>query len=275
MGSNYLEKILKHKKIEVEESKGRQPLADIKVLVKDAPPTSFGSFSGALKIPGQVAIIAEIKRRSPSRGLIRENFSLPEAVGYYREAGAQALSILTDSHFFGGAPEYLSSARQLTKQPLLRKDFIIDPYQIYQSRLLGADAVLLIASALKGEELPQFIELAHSLGLECLVETRSPEEIDRAMEAGATLIGINNRDLNTFQVDIAVTVELIKNINKPGITVVSESGIKTREDVLKMGACGVDAVLVGEALMGCSDPAEALRRLKGEDQMTPGEATGL
>jgi indole-3-glycerol phosphate synthase len=200
---------------------------------------------------------------SPSRGIIKADFNLAETVQAYRDAGVAAVSVLTDRQFFGGAPEYLAAARQITSLPLLRKDFIITEYQIYEARLLGADAVLLLAGVLTGTALGGFIGLARSLGMEALVETRTPEEIRRAMEGDALVIGINNRDLRNFRVDLGVTAELIKYIDKPSITVVSESGVKTRADVQRLGACGVNAVLVGEALMASGDLRRSVARLQG------------
>lgn len=262
MMANILEKILKYKREEVINRRQRLPQQELIGRLKEVT-YSPRNFAAALKRPGDVALIAEVKRRSPSRGVIREDFNLTETIQAYRESGVDAISILTDGEFFGGAPEYLAAARQATGQPLLRKDFIIDEYQIYESRLLGADAVLLLAGVLTGGALGEFIALARSLGMESLVETRTPEEIDQALEAGAAVVGINNRDLRTFQVDMETTEKLIKYINKPGITVVSESGIRTRADVQMLGACGVHAVLVGEALMVYGDIREGVLQLRG------------
>lgn len=259
-----LGQIVAHKKIELAERQHRLPLAEIKSRLAGAPPPV--GFAAALRRPGEVALIAEVKRQSPSRGVIRADFNPREIVTAYRDAGAEAISVLTDNRFFGGAPEYLALARQLTGQPLLRKDFIISAYQVYESRLLGADAVLLIAGILPGAELGKLLELVESLGMEALVETRSAEEIRRARAAGASLIGINNRDLHTFNVDINTTLELIRYITDPGVTVVSESGIKTRADVRRLAAGGVHAVLVGETLMAGGDPGYGVRLLKGLEE---------
>ncbi|WP_081410932.1 indole-3-glycerol phosphate synthase TrpC [Desulfotruncus alcoholivorax] len=262
MSENILEKILRHKREEVADRRKRLPLEELIERVADMPFATVG-FGPALQRPGEVALIAEVKRRSPSRGIITENFNLMETVAAYREAGADAISVLTDSEFFGGAPEYLAAARLMTRQPLLRKDFIIDPYQIYESRFLGADALLLIAGALADGELGEFIDTTRALGMEALVETRTPGEIERSIAAGASIIGINNRDLRSFKVDLKTTQELIGYINKPDITVVSESGIKTRTDVETLGSYGADAVLVGESLMTSGDLREGVWRLKG------------
>lgn len=261
-----LDKILRHKKEEVTESRRLLPLREIKERLGDtlsSPAMQCRGFTAALRRPGQVALIAEVKRRSPSRGIIKEDFNLAEIVRAYQNAEVDAISVLTDRQFFGGAPEYLTAARQITKVPLLRKDFIISEYQIYEARLLGADAVLLLAGVLTGTVLAGFIELTGLLGMEALVETRTPEEIGRAIESGAGVIGINNRDLRTFQLDLGITAELMKYINKPDITIVSESGVKTRADVQRLGACGVDAVLVGETLMASGDPGRGVAGLQG------------
>ncbi|MBF7081841.1 indole-3-glycerol phosphate synthase TrpC [Desulfallas sp. Bu1-1] len=261
MSIDFLETILRHKREEVADNKKKLPLKQIRERLEGATCTP-GKFAAALRQPGRVALIAEVKRRSPSRGVIKEGFSLEETIAAYREAGADAVSVLTDGEFFGGSPGFLTAARKLTGQPLLRKDFIVDPYQVYESKLLGADAVLLIARIL-GDRLGEYIELAASLGLDALVETRSPEEINRALASGASIIGINNRDLRTFRVDLRTTVEMIKCIDDPGVTVVSESGIKTPQDVGMLGACGVHAVLVGETLMASGDVRACVKLLRG------------
>ncbi|SFG24764.1 indole-3-glycerol phosphate synthase [Desulfotomaculum arcticum] len=262
MSENILEKILRHKREEVADSRKRLPLEKLKEWVAEVPFAPVG-FGPALQHPGEVALIAEVKRRSPSRGIIIKDFNLMETIAAYREAEADAVSVLTEREFFGGAAEYLAAARLMTRQPLLRKDFIIDLYQIYESRFLGADALLLIAGALADEELGEFIETTRALGMEALVETRTPDEIERAIAAKASIIGINNRDLRSFQVDLKTTRELIGYINKPHFTVVSESGIKNRTDVETLGSYGADAILVGESLMTSGDLQDGVRRFKG------------
>lgn len=272
-GGDILTQILRHKREEVAESRRRLPLREIQSRLGETPPaprTPGREFAIALKT-GQVALIAEVKRRSPSRGTIRADFDPAAAVRAYQDAGVAAISILTDRQFFGGAPEYLAVARRITNLPLLRKDFIITEYQIYEARLLGADAVLLLAGVLTGAMLGEFIDLTQRLGMEALVETRTPGEISRAIKSGAVVVGINNRDLRTFQVDLDVTAELIKYIDKPGVAVVSESGIKTRADVLRLAACGVDAVLVGEALMVSGDLRTSAASLQGVATFSRGE----
>ncbi len=261
MKNDILSRIVAYKKEEVAAVMRKQPLQQIKERLDEAPPVR--NFAAALRRPGDVALIAEVKRRSPSRGVIRADFNPAEIVTAYRDAGADAISVLTDSEFFGGSPEYLAAARRIASRPLLRKDFIIYDYQVYESRLLGADAVLLIAGVLPGGVLGELLELTRSLGMEALVETHTAEEIHRALAAGAQVVGINNRDLWTFQVDLNTTVELMRSIADPGVTVVSESGIRTRADVEMLGACGVHAVLVGETLMAGGDLRAGVLHLKG------------
>jgi len=271
MSINFLDKIVKHKREEIDLARRRLPVQEIMDRLDNAPPVA-GRFARALRRPGEVALIAEVKRGSPSRGVIRRDFNLEETVKAYRDAGADAISILTDSEFFGGSPEFLIAARKMTGQPLLRKDFILDPYQVYESRLLGADALLLIAGLLTGNVLGEFIALADSLGMDALVETRSLGEIRKALESGASIIGINNRDLQTFKVDLQTTGELIRHIDNPDITIVSESGVKTRADVQILGDYGADAVLVGETLMTFDNLRAGVRMLKGV--MVEREAVG-
>ncbi|HBX24471.1 MAG TPA: indole-3-glycerol phosphate synthase TrpC [Desulfotomaculum sp.] len=260
MKHDILRKIVAFKKEEVAAARRQRPLQQIKERLDDAPPAR--SFADPLRLPGEVALIAEVKRRSPSRGLIRADFNLVKIVTAYRDAGADAISVLTDSEFFGGSHDYLAAARRITGQPLLRKDFIIYDYQVYESRLLGADAVLLIAGILPGDTLGELIELTRSLGMEALVETHTAEEIERALAVGAKVVGINNRDLRTFQVDLNTTIELMGHINDPSVTVVSESGIRTSSDIERLGARGVHAVLVGETLMAGSDLRAGVRYLR-------------
>jgi len=262
MSESILDQILRHKKEEVADLKKRLPLAKLQDRVAEMPFAPVG-FKQALQRPGEVALIAEVKRCSPSRGIIVQNFNLKDTVTAYREAGADAVSVLTDSKFFGGGSEFLAAARLMTRQPLLRKDFIIDLYQIYESRSLGADALLLIAGALTDQELQEFIVVTRALGMEALVETRSSVEIERAIAANASVIGINNRDLRSFDVDLKTTRELISYINSPDITVVSESGIKTRADVETLAGYGTDAILVGESLMTSGNLIEGVKRFKG------------
>lgn len=227
-----------------------------------APP-EVKSLSRALKKPGRVTLLAEIKRASPSKGVIRDDVSPAEVAAIYQKNGAAAISVLTDAKFFRGHPEYLPLVRKNADLPLLRKDFIIDPLQIYEASMLGADAVLLIVSILNDSTLAKFIKLAGALNMECLVEVHTAEELKRALWAGAGIIGINNRNLKTFKTDTGTTLKLIEHINSDGAVTVSESGINSAEDVAVMKAAGVNAVLVGEALMRESDIGAKVRELVG------------
>ena len=260
-----LDRIVAHKKKEIEENKNFIPIDRLKekCLASDPSTGGKGRFSEALRKNGEVALIAEVKKASPSKGLIRQDFNPGEIALIYSQAGASAISVLTDREFFQGAPGYLRQAADVTAKPLLRKDFIIDPYQIYEARLLGADAILLIMAILSDREALYFKEIAESLGLECLVEVHSKDEMARALALKANIIGINNRDLNTFKTDLGTTFRLREMIANPGITVVSESGINTRDDVIRLGQHGVHAMLVGEALMRETDIAKKIAQLLG------------
>ena len=209
-----------------------------------------------------IKLIAEIKKASPSRGLICRAFNPRQIACLYQEAGASAISVLTDERFFQGHPDFLKVVKEVTSLPLLRKDFIIDEYQIYQSRLLGADAVLLIAAILGRQQLVEYICYVKELGMAALVEVHTHDELCRVLETEALLVGINNRNLHTFQVDLGVTYQLISAVPKERV-VVSESGICSREDVIGLAEAGVDAVLVGEALMGAGDIRAAVAELLG------------
>ena len=209
----------------------------------------FRGFAAALQRgPGQLALIAEIKKASPSAGVIVESFDPLAIARNYARAGVDAISILTDEQFFQGHLSYLQLVREAVPQPILRKDFILDPLQIMESAAAGADAILLIVAALQQEELVALLEEASLYQLDVLVEVHTLAELDRALETDARIIGINNRNLATFEVDLAVTEKLSEEVPKE-IVVVSESGIRTAEDLARIKACGVDAVLIGEALM--------------------------
>lgn len=241
-----LDRIIAQKKIEVDKNRKKSR-----------------SLAASLRKPGEVALIAEIKKASPSKGLIRKDFDPGEIARIYSTSGASAISVLTDKEFFQGSPEYLSTARSVSKLPLLRKDFIIDPYQIYEARLLGADAILLIMAVLTDREAGEFQGIAAGLGMDCLVEVHTADELKRALALDAQIIGINNRNLQTFQTDLETTFRLREMISDPNITVVSESGINTRDDVLKLKEHEVHAMLVGEALMRESDIAKKVAELLG------------
>jgi indole-3-glycerol phosphate synthase len=223
--------------------------------------TCAGTYMGTGVVKG-ITLIAEIKKASPSRGLICRDFNPRQIACFYQEAGASAISVLTDERFFQGHPDFLKVVKEVTSLPLLRKDFIIDEYQIYQSRLLGADAVLLIAAILGRQQLVEYICHVKELGMAALVEVHTHDELCRVLETEALLVGINNRNLHTFQVDLGVTYQLISAVPKERV-VVSESGICSREDVIGLAEAGVDAVLVGEALMGAGDIRAAVAELLG------------
>jgi len=256
-----LEKILANKHIEVAELKRRFDYREAFKTMEKLP--AARSLAGSLKKPGQVCLLAEIKGASPSRGVIRRDFDPRRIARIYADNGADAISVLTDYRFFAGRPEYLANVREVTDLPLLRKDFIIDPVQIYEARLIGADAVLLVCAALDAKRLRELMAAAASAGLESLVEVHDRADLETALAAGAHLIGINNRDLKTFNTDISTTFELCRKINTDSLTVVSESGIKSYAHMQALGAAGVSAALVGQAVMAAPDIAAKVRELKG------------
>ena len=225
-----------------------------------APPTR--GFAAALRAPAEVRLLAEIKNRSPSAGAIREGADPVDVARSYEVGGAAALSVLTDERFFGGSLDALRRVRAAVSLPLLRKDFIIDPVQIWEARAAGADAILLIVRILDDAQLRALHDAALALGLDVLVEIHDPAELDRALAIGATLIGVNNRDLSTFQTDLALSFEVAPGVDA-GVTLVAESGIRTRADVEQLGAVGVDAILVGESLMRQPDLEAAAAALSG------------
>ncbi len=224
------------------------PIA-VAICVSPVPtaPDRKNRFREVLKRPG-VSLIAEVKKASPSRGVFVKDFDPVKLAAAYEKAGASAVSVLTDARFFNGSLEDLKKVRENVRLPILRKDFIIDPYQIYETASAGADALLLITGILEKEKLRDFIRLAGELNLDALVEVHTREELEKALGCGAEIIGINNRDLKTFQVDIATTLELAKLVPEDCV-LVSESGISSEEDVKRLAQAGVDAVLVGEALV--------------------------
>jgi indole-3-glycerol phosphate synthase len=259
-----LDEILEHKRTEVAKAKKLRAANEVAIAAQSLADPTRG-FRQALCEGERPRIIAEIKRRSPSRGEIRADFDPVICAKAYEEAGAAAISVLTDSHYFGGALDYLEAVRGTVGLPLLCKDFIIDPYQIDEARVAGADAVLLIVAAFPSEaraaELSRLRERATRVGLDVLVEVHDEQEFDAALECGATLIGVNNRDLRTFEVDLGVTERLAPR-SRDGIVLVAESGILTDGDVSRLESAGADAFLVGEALMREPDIGVALRRLR-------------
>jgi len=261
-----LDKILKTKRKEIGELKTSVNMDDLRARAGDGPATK--DFFGAIaKRPaGMVNLIAEIKKASPSAGIIREDFDPPTIAKQYAAAGADALSVLTDEQYFQGSLAFLVQARAVVDIPLLRKDFIIDPVQIYQARAAGADAILLIAAALEAGELDDLLGLANDLDMACLVEVHNAGELAKveSIVAGAVgnLLGVNNRDLATFSVDLQTTVDLLASIGGD-IPVVSESGIKTRADVETVASAGARAILVGETLMRAETIAQGVETLLG------------
>ena len=211
---------------------------------------------------GRAAVIAEIKKASPSKGVLREDFDPPAIAASYEAGGAACLSVLTDRQFFQGAPEYLAQARAACELPVLRKDFLVDPYQVYEARVMGADAVLLIVSALDDARMAELEACALALGMDVLVEVHDGDELERALRLRTPLVGINNRNLRTFEVSLQTTLGLLPRI-PPDRLVVTESGILSAEDVRTMRSAHVDAFLVGEAFMRAPDPGKALHALFG------------
>ncbi len=264
--ANILDDILKTKRKEVAHLRTSTNTADARARATDAPPPK--DFFQAVTMPPRRAVnlIAEIKKASPSAGVIRGDFDPATIARQYAQAGADALSVLTDEQYFQGSLDYLRQAGEVVDLPLLRKDFIIDPLQIYQARWAGADAVLLIAAALEPAELGDLLALANELGMACLVEVHNASELSKVetllTSASGNLLGVNNRDLTSFKVDLATTVTLLGRIGD-GVPVVSESGIKTRQDVETVAQAGARAILVGETLMRSDDIAAGVESLLG------------
>ena len=253
-----LDQIAEAKKKEVKRDQARWPLAAMKAGLRNPPPAR--NFRKAIE-DGRCAIIAEVKRKSPSKGIIRKNFDPLEIAQIYEESGAAAVSVLTDYRFFGGKKEFLTRIKERTRLPILRKDFIIDPYQVYETKCLGGDAILLITRLL-GKRLRDYIRLAESLHLFPFVEVHSPEDLDMALAAGADLIGINNRDLMTFATGLQTSLDLAPLIPE-GKIVIAESGIHSRKDVEILMAAGIHAFLIGETLMKADDIAAKMKELMG------------
>jgi indole-3-glycerol phosphate synthase len=264
-----LDQILDRTRADVQERRVRVPLVELQAHCRDRAPAR--DFPGALRRDpdvrarrrGGIRIIAEIKKASPSRGVIRPDFDPPALARGYAAAGANAISVLTDAPFFQGDLAHLVAVRGAVTLPILRKDFHIDPYQLWEARDAGADAVLLIAAALSSRQLQDLLGLGRELGLAALVEIHTRPEMDAALAAGAAVIGINNRDLRTFEVSLETTFGLLPHV--PTDTVlVSESGIAEPAQVARLASAGVDAILVGEGLLRHADVRGALRRLVGE-----------
>ena len=261
--TDILDKIVAVKREEVAAALTRKPLAAVRfdaesrVLTRD--------FVGALRdkiASGHPGVIAEIKKASPSKGVLRADFIPADIAQSYAEFGAACLSVLTDQPFFQGCVDYLKQARASCQLPVLRKDFMVDAYQIYESRAMGADAVLLIAACLDDAQMKDFEAIARSLDMAVLVEVHDRTELERALKLNTPLIGVNNRNLKTFEVSLDTTLNLMVDIPADRL-LGCESGIHTRDDVLRMGAAGVNAFLVGEAFMRAQEPGEALAALFG------------
>ena len=255
-----LDKIIERKREEVAALQRRRPLSAVSAEAgaADAP----RGFVSALAAGPFVAVIAEIKRKSPSAGVIRRDYDAAALARAYRSGGAAALSVLTDEHFFGGRLEHAAEARSAAPLPVLRKDFLIDPYQVFESRAAGSDAVLLIVRILEGGLLGEMLAVARELGMAALVEVHNAAEAERAAAAGAEIIGINNRDLDSLAVDLATTESVARGI-PAGRVIVGESGIGSAQDVERLARAGVRAVLVGELLLRSGDIVKATQALGG------------
>lgn len=255
-----LDKIVQTKRREVEASQARMPLEELEAQAAEAPPVR--DFRAALAGPGPVRLIAEVKKASPSAGVIRPDFDPIAIARAYQSHGAACLSVLTDAPYFQGHLSYLARIRAAVAIPILRKDFLIDEYQIVEARMAGADAVLLIAEILDDDQLSALLARARSLGMAALVEFYDPDNLSRVLAAGADLVGINNRDLRTFTTDLEHTLRLRDQV-PPEVLLVSESGIHHRSDVERLEAAGISAILVGESLMRQPDIGQAVERLLG------------
>jgi indole-3-glycerol phosphate synthase len=245
---------------ELENKKNSLPMTELRRMAREQPPP--GDFVSALRGDG-IRLIAEVKKASPSRGVICQDFDPVQIARNYAANGAAAISVLTESRYFQGSIEHLRNIKKAlgnNRMPLLRKDFVLDPYQVYESRAYGADSLLLIVAILTPEKLQEFLIISHELGMTCLVEVHNEAEVEIALKSEARIIGINNRDLNTFKVDFATT-ERLRPLIPPDKIVVSESGIKDRNDIEKCHRLGINAVLVGESLMAAPDIAVRMKEL--------------
>jgi len=255
--SNIIEQIVTRKREKLDEAKKLMPLAELIATM----PTSVGAgrFVRPLRRSG-INIIAEIKRRSPSRGVLREEFDPVDIARSFTANGAAAISVLTEEDFFAGSLDDLRKVRQVTDRPILQKDFIFDEYQVYQAAFAEADAILLIAAILSDSQLNDLLQVAYTLGLDALVEIHRREELERVMKQHVQLLGVNNRDLQTFETRLETSIELAGDLPK-SITLVSESGIRTRNDIERLHAAGLHAFLIGEEFMRSDDEGKALRYL--------------
>jgi indole-3-glycerol phosphate synthase len=255
-----LDRILSAKRLEVEQRRAQTPARDLEARLADAPPVR--DFQAALERAPGIALIAEVKKASPSAGVLRADFDPVAIARTYADHGAAALSVLTDEPFFQGSLAYLSAIRAAVAPPLLRKDFILDEYQLLEARAAGADAVLLIAEVLIDDDLPRLLRGAGELGLQALVEFYDPENLPRVLDSGARLIGVNNRDLRTFVTRLEHTLDVAARV-PADCCLVSESGIKSRQDIERLRAAGVRAVLIGETFMRAADIGAMIDELLG------------
>ena len=258
-----LERIVQAKREEVAARKATVPLSDLKARIRDLPPPrDFHRALDRKSSGGGIRLIAEVKRASPSQGIIRYGLDLERLTRAYAAAGAAAISVLTDEPFFQGSLHDLARAKASVSLPVLRKDFILDPYQVYETRAWGADAILLIAAVLEAQPLQDLLALSHEMDLHPLTEIHTQQELQAALGAKVPIVGINNRDLQSFQVSLETTFTLLAEI-PPEVVVVSESGISHRQEVARLEAAGVDAILVGEGLLRAQDIEEKVRDLLG------------
>jgi indole-3-glycerol phosphate synthase len=258
--ASILDKIVTAKRLEIEQAKSRVPVRDVRAAADDAP--RVRAFGQALAAAGPIKLIAEIKKASPSRGVICPDFRPLEVAEVYQQSGATCISVLTDPGFFQGSLDILHAVRQRVDLPVLRKDFVLDTYQVCEARAAGADAVLLIAECLEDDALRRLYEAIEELGMTALVECHEQANLPRILELGAAVIGINNRNLHTFATDLEQTIRLRSQVPTDRI-VVGESGIRSRADVVRLENAGVNAILVGEHLMAARDMAGAVRELLG------------
>jgi indole-3-glycerol phosphate synthase len=257
---NILHRIVEARLASIAHRKRVLPEVALKIAVEKKVAAPRG-FAGALSRAGAINIISELKKASPSRGVIRQEYAPAVLAASLEQAGAAALSVLTEEDFFSGSLADLKEASRVTKIPILRKDFIVDPWQVWETRAAGADSFLLIAAILDDSKLRELLELGRSLKMEALVETHSREELERALAAGAQIIGVNNRDLRDFQVHLETSLELAEAIPDECISV-SESGLRSHDDLLRLQRAGFDAFLIGEHVMQSADPGAALRALR-------------
>lgn len=259
--AHVLDRILAAKRLEVQYARSRTPLEEIQRRAdKASPPRGFEQSLRAKIAAGEPAVIAEIKRASPSKGLIRADFDSARIAASYEAHGAACLSVLTDREFFGGSSDDLKAARAACSLPVLRKDFIVDDYQVHEARSWGADCILLIIDAAPDEDLARFERTARSLGMDVLVESHDGDQLSRALRLSTPLVGINNRDLRSFETRLETTLDLVGRV-PPGRLLITESGIASRADVLRLRESKVSAYLVGSAFMAAEDPGKELAKV--------------